>query len=210
MAEEIELSKEAGASITQRELDAYRMEISRHIAPLSPGTAANLYALFLRGITCDEIQRLNPGLNLGIIIRARIDNDWDAQKALYLKQLLEGVRERVKQAELEAIEYALHRMAAEHKFKGDKLKKFLQTGNPEDLNGIEIAGMSARGYKEAVENLLKITGQGPTNKQQISGDVFHHHVMDPAPTEELKVIPPTAVDTAAFVKAMKEKKEGKK
>jgi hypothetical protein len=209
MGEELLLSKEAETSITQRELDAYRMEVSRHLPPLSPSTAAGLYALFLRGNSCDEIARLNPGFNLGIIIRARIENDWDSQKALYIKQLLEGVRERVKQAELEAVEYSIHRIAAEHKLKGDKLKKYLQTGDPTDLHGLEVELMGTKGYKEAIENLLKITGQAPANKQQVSGDIFHHHVVDPALVEEPKVLPPTPADTASFMKQFKEK-TGKK
>lgn len=205
MAEEILLSKEAETSITQRELDAYRMEVSRRLPPLSPSTAAGLYALFLRGISCDEISRINPGFNLGIIIRARIENDWDSQKALYTKQLLEGVRERVKQVELEAVEYAIHRMSAEHKLKGDRLKKFLQSGDPADLQGLEVELMGTKGYKEAIENLLKITGQGPANKQQVSGDIFHHHVVDPALVEQPKVLPPAPADTADFIKQFKEK-----
>ena len=63
--------------LTPKEREAYQKYVEANKPPLAASTASNFFALFLQGHTCEEIAKLNPAFGLGIIVRARVDHDWE-------------------------------------------------------------------------------------------------------------------------------------
>lgn len=125
---------------------------------LAPQIQAQLLELYLTGATCSEIARLNPMWGLGQICGACVDSDWPAQRQQYLTDLFSRSRTRAAQAVEEGITFASDVMAATHKLYSDKLKKFIQTGADADLDDILPMVGNMRNYKEALDMLLKLTG----------------------------------------------------
>lgn len=176
------------ALLTERELREYRVYQRLNRPPMAPSTQAQLFQLFLNGNGCEEIVRLNPnGFALGAVVRARIENDWDLKRQEHQEQLMLRVRERVQQVTLETIERVSNEMAASNKLINDKVKKFLQTGDPAELNGTSIGNV--RHLKEMVEMLQKLTGQDAKKTQTVGGTIEHRHTVEATPASALPVLP---------------------
>lgn len=150
-------------------LDVYHQ---RRQPPLSPDMQARLFSLFLQGIDCMEIVRLNRGVSLGQVIAARVEGRWDEQRQDHLNALLKETRTRLQQTTLEAVDFVTTQLAAAHKLYGDRVKKFLQTGDEKDLGGFSIHGW--KGYREAVDLLKTLTGQDAKKHEH-----KHLHQTDP-------------------------------
>lgn len=153
--------------LTNKERAAYEEYIKRGNTSISPNTQAQFLALFLRGKTCEEIQSINSGFPLGAIVKCRMEGDWDRRLDEYREQLFSGVRERLSQIELESVNFLTDMLAAAHKQQGDRIKKYLQTGNEDDLGEMRISSIGA--YSKVLEMLIKTTGQ---DRQQT---IQHNH-----------------------------------
>jgi hypothetical protein len=182
--------------LSQDERKAYEKHVSENKPPISPKTAAEFFELYLAGSSCSEIVRLNPGFGLGLVVRARIDHDWDARKAAYLDTLYQRTQEKYQRAQLEAIDFVADSMSVYRKLWGDRFKKFLQTNNPEDLH--EYKDMSIKQYQVFTEMLLKMTGQdNPKQPMQIA-EVIKVVETPAAPTDK-KI---TSQDAADILKTI--------
>jgi hypothetical protein len=193
------LSQEDKESLlTERELREYRIFMRLKQPPMAPSTQEQFYQLFIQGNNCEEIHRLNPhGFSLGAIVRARIENDWDQKYREHQGNLIMKARERVQQVTLETVDRVANELAASNKLINDKVKRFLQSGDPNELQGTGVG--SQRHLKDAVELLQKLTGQD--KKQQVTGTVEHRHVVE-AGAIALPAIPvgkPLLPSTAASV-----------
>ncbi len=135
-------------------LAAYRKQGSQ--MRLSADTQLRLYALFLAGHSCQEIQGLNKAFSLGQILTARLEGKWDQRRTEYLDSLFTTVRSRVQQATLESIGFITDQLAAVHKHYGEKAKRYLQSGDIKDFDG--FGAEDIKGYKVLIESLQKITG----------------------------------------------------
>lgn len=124
---------------------------------LAPSLNAQLYTLFLNGRTTEEIRRINPAITLGQIVHARIEGDWDLRREEYLDRLLTETTGRVQQATLETADFVCDMLAVANKEHGDRLRKYLQTGNQDDLGDFKID--SIFNLKQTIEALQKLTGQ---------------------------------------------------
>lgn len=125
--------------------------------------------LFLQGYTTREIQKLNPAFKLGIIVKARLEHGWDHQKSEYIDTLMTQTRESVQKTQLEAIRFASDGMAVHQRVLGNAFKRYLQTGDENDL-GAHKDQISIRNYKEYVALMLQLTGQ---DKKQVSAEIVH-------------------------------------
>jgi len=160
--------------LSEREQEAYNKYMHERGAPLAPSTAAKFFELYLNGHGCSEIQKLNPSFPLGLIVKARLDYEWDRARQDYILDLMKGIRTKVQQSQLEAIAFAADAMSTFHKLAGDKFKKFLQTGDASELGEYKF---NFRNYKEFVEMLMKMTGQDSV-KSKVSGEIYHHHQVE--------------------------------
>ena len=163
--------------------------------PLAPDTQAKLFKLFLNGKTTSEIQRLNPQFSFGQVVNARIQGEWDRRYEDHVNELLDNTASRVRQVTLESINFVCDLLSVTHQMHGDCIKKFLQTGNPDDLGGLQIN--SLQGYKQVVELLQKLTGQDKQQNVNVSGTVMHK-----ADASDGKNTQPTSEEAADILKLL--------
>jgi len=163
MAEALILSPVERLSPEERK--AYKLYVQKNDPPLAPGVQAQLYNLYLNGSTCEEINRLNPNFSLGMIVRAKVEGLWDDRRDKHINELFESVRERVQQVQMESVVFTTDLLAGANKMFGDKLKRYLQTGDERELGDLRID--SLKQYRDAVDLLLKLTGQD--RKVEVSG-----------------------------------------
>lgn len=165
-------------ALSERELDSlkrFREGKTKGLSyPLAPVTQAKLFELYLNGSCCEDIQKLNPTFTLGQVVDACVDGKWEQRRRNHINRLLSRVRDRVVQVQSESVEFMSNMLAAAHKLHGDKLKKFLQTGNEKDLGDVKIENLEQ--YRKAADVLLKLTGQ--SNTQKVAGEVTHRHVLE--------------------------------
>lgn len=176
MSDEIQTVDEKLSLLTFKESEAYKFYVKQNKPPMAESTQGGFYALFAQGMSCEEIQRLNPnGFSLGAIVRARLDNNWDDKLIQHQVSLAENARTRLQQIQLETVERLALELAASNKLVSDKVKKFIQTGDVAEIAGMGIG--SQRHLKEAIEMLQKLTGQG--EKKTVSGVIEHKHSRTP-------------------------------
>ncbi len=126
--------------------------------PLSVTTSLKMYELFLNGYSCEEVARLNDHkFPSGMILEARLRDTWDDRRQQHLAELYGGIFDKVRQTQTEAVAFVADLLSAAHKKHGDKLKKFLQSGDQADLGALSIDTMTS--YKTAADMLMKLTGQ---------------------------------------------------
>lgn len=128
------------------------------VLPIATVKAVEMMNLFLAGSTCKEILKVNPGFSLGQILDARIRNKWDLEYSNYVSDLLARTRDKVTQARLETIDLMTDALTAAKKLHGAKYKKYIQSGDPKDLEGAMKID-TIKGIKDTVEGIMKATGE---------------------------------------------------
>lgn len=199
MSEKLE---QALSALTPRERGAYRVYKESGKPAIAASTSASMFALFLQGHTCDDIAKLNPGFGLGAIVRARIEDDWDARRIEHTQELLDGIRQTVQRAQLGAMQFVADGLAAFQKLAGEKFQKYLQTGDVKDLG--DFKDMNFKTYKELLELLLKLTGQD-TSTKKVQGFVEHRHTLEQTqqnPGQNNSDRPMTAEEAHVFISAL--------
>ena len=164
------LPEKVEKNLSPVEKSAYLKYVKDDKPSLSAKTSAEFFELFLTGSSCEEISKLNPAFGLGIIVKARIEHNWDGQKEDYTNALFSNIKEKIERNQLEAIEFSHLSMAVFHKLWTTKFKKFIQTGDESELG--EQKGMSFKVYRDISENILKLTGQDK-KQQVVSGEIVH-------------------------------------
>jgi hypothetical protein len=126
--------------------------------PLSPDASARMFELFLNGSDAREIQRINKAFPLGGILDAQVRYKWTQKRDDYCSELQDKIKTKVLKAQMETTELMTDMLAAARRKHSDKLKKFIQSGDEKDLDGV-INIESLQGLLKVTEGLLKITGQ---------------------------------------------------
>jgi hypothetical protein len=146
----------------QRELWLWKR--GKDTAPLALSTALKMYELFLLGHSCEEIARANENrFSLGLILDARIRHNWDERRRAHLDHIYNDVGELVRQRQTESAVFLGDILAVAHKEYGNKFRKYLQSGDPNDLdNDMKVTSITT--YKRTVEALMKVTGQDRPSK----------------------------------------------
>lgn len=126
---------------------------------IATALSAQLFELFVHGLSCQEIVELNRGVyKLEQVLEARVRDLWDSRRQAYLDQLFGTVIGRVSQTQMESVGFITDMLAAAHKKHGKQLQEYLQYGDESKLpKGINIDSWT--NYKSAVETLMKLTGQ---------------------------------------------------
>ncbi len=166
---EIVLNKDI-SSLTAKEKKIYQEALVIREPALGVDTSIRLFEMFLQGKSCEEIAQYNPGISIGSIIRARVEYGWDQKKLEYVDKLYAETADRLKQTALESVNFIGDMMAATHKFHGEKLRRYLASGNVSDLPE-EFTISSVKEYKSLIETLLKISGAENKKEIKYSGEV---------------------------------------
>ncbi len=132
---------------------------------LSPDTVTRFFELFLNGSDCKEIHRLNKAFPYEAILWARIRYSWDLQKDMYVTTLQTTVRDKVIKAQLETTGLVTDLLVATNKRYGDKLKRYIQSGDEKELAGV-LSVDSINSLLKLTEGLMKVTGQANTTVQK--------------------------------------------
>ena len=161
-------------NLSAEERSAFDRWLSQDKPPISVGTSARMYEAYLNGASCKEIAKLHPGFEFGAIVHARLRDKWDAQLNDHRAALFEAIWQRVMQIQMEAIGFTADQLAAAHKRDGDKIKKFLMSGDERELGDASyVTGI--RSYKDMIAVLLALTGQdkkqGPSTPMAVQVNV---------------------------------------
>jgi hypothetical protein len=153
----------ARVDLTPDELEVLSIYTEGGGYPLAPATAVKFFELFINGSSAAEIHRLNPAFPVGAILDSQVRYKWAAERDRCAVELQQRVRESVIKAQLETTELMADMLRAAKRQHGDKLKKFIQSGNEKDLDGVlNIESLHSLG--KIVDSLLKITGQDRVSK----------------------------------------------
>jgi hypothetical protein len=117
-------------------------------------------------MSCKEIAKMHPAMGThaqGLVVRARIENDWDTQKEEYIRNLHNGAREAVEKVSLESIRLSASAMAAFHLLTEQKFNKFLSTGDPESLG--DWKDFSFQKYRQFMEIIQSWMGENGSSKK---------------------------------------------
>jgi hypothetical protein len=162
--------EKSGVILSAPERSALELHVESKEHPLSPKTSAEFLQLFLQGYNTSDIQKLNPGFKLGIIVAARIEHEWDRHKHEYINALMTQTRESVQKVQLEAVRFVSDALTVYRRILGDAFKRYIQSGKTEDL-GEAASQINLKNYKEYVALFMALTGQG--NEKKVSGEVHH-------------------------------------
>jgi hypothetical protein len=129
-----------------------------------------LYEVYLRGIPCEAIALLNPGLCLGQVVKARIDGDWDQRRSQYTADLLSQTNDLVRQTAAESLQFLSLLLAVAHKEQGEPLKRYLATGDPSELKDFRVQNIKS--YQAIIQTIAQLIGadQKKTVTHKIVGD----------------------------------------
>jgi hypothetical protein len=163
VAERDPIDERSERLLTVPEYNMLRAYIEKGGHPLAPETAASLFELYLNGSSCGEIHRLNKAFKYEAILWSRIKYEWDRQKDEFAISLTERVKEKAIRAALDTTSLLSDMLVAANKKHGDRLKRYIQTGNEEDL-GDAMSIDSIASLTRAVEGLQKITGADQVKK----------------------------------------------
>jgi len=153
-----ELLETAKLILPQEELDQAAKYLAAGGHQLSPDTAMRFFQLFLNGSDCKEIHRINKVFPYEAILLARVKFRWDEERDSYIMKLQTTIRDKVMKAQLETTDLMTDILVAAKKKHGDKIKKYLQSGDEEDLKGA-FSVDTIHSLMKLSESLLKITGQ---------------------------------------------------
>lgn len=189
-------SEEVLATLNERERRAYKSWCDSGDPQLAPSLNAKLFDLYLRGHCCEEIARLNnPHLKLGQVVAARVEGDWDLRRKEHLDRLLTSTSERVQQATMETAEFVCDLLAVANREHGDRLRRYLQSGDPKELGDFKITSLF--GLKQAIEVLQKLAGQ-----EHAAGKVPE---VPAQPARPQSAAPPTPQEAAKVLKLLNNK-----
>jgi len=142
--------------------DVEYAELMAYIAAENPelalSTAQRFFELFLYGNNVDDIHDLNVAFPKSSIQWCRFKYNWDRLREEHMMKLYASTAQKVMKAQLDTTSLLADILSASAKKNGDKINKYLQTGNENDLAG----ALSVKCLKDLVktaESLQKITNQ---------------------------------------------------
>jgi hypothetical protein len=94
------------------------------------------------------------------------------------------IRDRVQQVTLETVDRLCDELAASNKLSRDKVKKFLQTGDPLELAGTNVGSM--KHMEKLIESLAKLLG---TDQPKKPGPTVHVNIGAAGATVDGQVLP---------------------
>ena len=158
-----QLIEKSKGVLSASEYNLVKAYIEKGGSQLAPETASKFFELFLNGSDIKEVWRLNKSFPIEAIHLARVKYDWDLKKDEYVMHLTDQVREKAVKAQLETTALLTDLLAATSKKNGDRLKKYIQTGDEKDLDGAMQID-SLMGLMKVIEGLGKITGADRVQK----------------------------------------------
>lgn len=193
----------ATVDLPKEDLDKLTEYLAAGGHPLSPDAAARFFELFLNGSDAHEIHRLNKAFPIGSILDAQVRQKWTEKREAFYGELQDKVKNKVMKAQMETTELMTDILSAARRKYSDKLKKFIQSGDERDLDGV-LGVDTIQGLLKVTEGLLKITGQDRVSKVKTENTQNLNVNINTNPGNELE-----PADAAAILSIMSEAKKKK-
>lgn len=159
--------------LNDRERAAYRYYVRAKQAPIHEDKAEEMFKLYRRGESCEEIRRLFQVFGLGQIVGARVVFEWDSRIACERQSQKTDVVERTSSTQLDMQEFLSTLMAASSARFMDSMKLYIATRDPKLLDGLPLP-KNMRDVQGMIDAYMKIAGLD-TKKVDVSvhGTVAH-------------------------------------
>lgn len=149
-----------GKQFTPREWVAYEAWKRDRDPPLTSEMIGRMFAQFLQGMSPSRLAAHWQGQSLGAIVAAAVQHDWHGRRDAYLEEMHKAAVTRASQAKSEAVDFLADLMAAAHKQWGEKIKRYIATGDKGELEGFEIRSID--GYRKTLSAFLELTNHKPS------------------------------------------------
>ncbi len=145
--------------LTPSEVRAYRQQMLVDPgASLPRAQCDEFYRLFRSGYSCRVISQ-DRGVPLGLVVRARIHEGWDALYNEHMQQLLQQARGRARQAHLETVGTVQLQLTAARQLMQDILAAYLERGDMKLLPDVVQNRLTDVTYlQQLVDLLFKLQG----------------------------------------------------
>lgn len=169
----LELHQKGEKYLTEEEKEVLSKWLLTNEPILANSTQGKFFSYFLNGQSCQEIWETNKAFSYGAILHARIAGEWDERVVEHRKSLLDKTQKRSIQIQLEMVKSILDVIGAQNKVMSDKVKKFYETGDEDEL---PFTIKSTKGLKELIE-LYQLLMSGGDAHKTISGTISLEHVV---------------------------------
>jgi len=203
-----ELLTRAEGMLPTAKYNMLRLYIENGRHQLAPDTATKFFELFLNGVEPEEIHRLNKAFPYEAILWSMVKYSWPQQRDEYIAKLQSTVRDKVIKAQLETTGLLTDMLSAANKHHGDKIKKFLQTGEASDLDGA-LNIDSVGNLLKILDGLLKVTGQSNTQKVKTENTQTLNLNVNTSKNDE-SMDAETAAELLSVIAKSKKKRENEK
>jgi hypothetical protein len=143
--------------LNERELGAYRYFIRAKQPSIAEDKAEEMFRLYARGSSCEEIRRLFPVFGLGAIVACRVAFEWDSRVTSDRENQKKDVVERTTGTQLEMQEFLSTLMAVSNQRFMDAMKLYIATRDPKYLEGIPLP-KNIRDVQGMIDAYMKIAG----------------------------------------------------
>lgn len=153
------LTVRESVALTEVEERALAAHVRKNDHAMSPVTAANYFALFAEGYTCEQmLATSNSSFSLGQLVDARLRYKWDERLAKYVDDIHKQALDRLHKFKAEAINHVLDMIAVDTRIKRDEMMRYLQ--NPTKENMPKDARLSTRELNDLVGVLERVSKLG--------------------------------------------------
>lgn len=143
--------------LNERERAAYRYYIRAQQPAISEDKAEEMFRLYQRGTSCEEIRRLFATFGLGQIVACRVTYEWDSRVSCERENQKKDIEERTSGTQLDMQEFLSTLMAVSNQRFMDSMKLYLATRDPKYLEGLPLP-KSMRDVQGMIDAYMKIAG----------------------------------------------------
>jgi hypothetical protein len=128
---------------------------------LSTTDTLKTFAAFLDNLSCKDIVEMYPSLNMGAVLKTRVQDEWDIKKKEFLDQLYVQAMDSARKAHLDGLNFVSAIAGVFHKKYSPMIKKYYLTGDTDDLG--ELKDLKFKDYKGVMELHLKMVSLEKTS-----------------------------------------------
>jgi len=162
--QEVINNKDNGIFLAEREAAALKYWQNSDQPEIAPVRRMELFALYVRGYSTEQIRKDNPAFSLGQIVHARVVDLWDVGVKQYRQRLRDSMIDQLVLAGMETARTAIDVLSASNHFLGQKARKYLETKMESDL---PFPMEKVRDYQALVAIYQMMSGKAP-NKPETS------------------------------------------
>ena len=143
--------------LSEKELAAYKYFIRAKQPSVAEDKAEEMFQLYRRGSSCDEIRRLFKVYGLGQVVACRVAFEWDERALAEKRHVEETVPKTAVSTQLEMQEFLGTMLAASNKRFMDAMKLYIATGDESKLADFPLP-KNMNDLQKLVDMYMKVAG----------------------------------------------------